>query len=57
MVNVRIIYNNVLHIFCAFRMVAYEFESNTSKAYMHAKKQIPCIVYMLTKELYFSKKK
>ena len=39
------------------RAVAYEFESNASKEFMNKKKQIPCIVSMLTKELYFENKK
>ena len=38
------------------REVAYEFESNASKEFMNRKKQIPCIVSMLTKELYFHQK-
>ena len=38
------------------RKVAYHFESNTTDAKMHGKKQIPCIVSMLTKELYFKPK-
>ncbi|XP_064625664.1 caspase-3-like [Lineus longissimus] len=37
--------------------VAYEFESNAAKEYMNRKKQIPCIVSMLTKDLYFTPKK
>ena len=36
--------------------VAYEFESNASKEFMNKKKQIPCIVSMLTKEMYFHNK-
>ena len=39
------------------RIVAYEMESNASKEYMNKKKQIPCIVSMLTKELYFTDKR
>uniref|UniRef100_A0A2K6JPP2 Caspase-3 n=1 Tax=Rhinopithecus bieti TaxID=61621 RepID=A0A2K6JPP2_RHIBE len=35
------------------RKVATEFESFSLDATFHAKKQIPCIVSMLTKELYF----
>ncbi|XP_074251750.1 caspase-3 isoform X1 [Saimiri boliviensis] len=35
------------------RKVATEFESSSFDATFHAKKQIPCIVSMLTKELYF----
>lgn len=38
------------------RKVAYYFESNTNEPHMHGKKQIPCIVSMLTKELYFKPK-
>jgi hypothetical protein len=38
------------------RRVAYYFESNTNEPSMHGKKQIPCIVSMLTKELYFKPK-
>nr|XP_002738921.1 PREDICTED: caspase-7-like [Saccoglossus kowalevskii] len=38
------------------QMVAYEFESSTTKNFMNQKKQIPCIVSMLTKDLYFTKK-
>ena len=38
------------------RKVAYYFESNTNEPSMHGKKQIPCIVSMLTKELYFRPK-
>lgn len=34
--------------------VAVEFESISSSPGFHAKKQIPCIVSMLTKEMYFS---
>lgn len=37
--------------------VAYNFESNAAKEFMNKKKQIPCIVSMLTKELYFHDKK
>ncbi|KAJ8269676.1 hypothetical protein COCON_G00122830 [Conger conger] len=36
-------------------MVALSFQSTNSKSSLHAKKQIPCIVSMLTKELYFPK--
>ncbi|XP_006834493.1 PREDICTED: caspase-3 [Chrysochloris asiatica] len=36
------------------RKVATEFESCSPDPAFHAKKQIPCIVSMLTKELYFS---
>lgn len=39
------------------RKVAYEFESNASNPAMSKKKQIPSIVSMLTKELYFPPKK
>ncbi|XP_022426662.1 caspase-3 isoform X2 [Delphinapterus leucas] len=35
------------------RKVAIEFESFSNDSTLHAKKQIPCIVSMLTKELYF----
>ena len=35
------------------RKVAIEFESFSTDSTFHAKKQIPCIVSMLTKELYF----
>lgn len=37
--------------------VSYDFESNAAKEYMTRKKQVPCIVSMLTKELYFKPKK
>jgi len=37
-------------------MVAFEFESNASKEFMNRKKQVPSIMTMLTKELYFSPK-
>ncbi len=37
--------------------VAYEFESRTKKAHMNKMKQIPCIMSMLTKDLYFHHKK
>lgn len=33
--------------------VAVEFESVSNSPGFHAKKQIPCIVSMLTKEMYF----
>lgn len=33
--------------------VAVEFESVSNAPGFHAKKQIPCIVSMLTKEMYF----
>ncbi|XP_074129648.1 caspase-3-like isoform X1 [Sminthopsis crassicaudata] len=36
------------------RKVATEFESYSLDATFHAKKQVPCIMSMLTKELYFS---
>lgn len=36
--------------------VAYEFESNAAQAHMTRKKQVPSIVSMLTKELYFTRK-
>lgn len=35
------------------RKVALEFESFSLDPTFHAKKQIPCIVSLLTKELYF----
>lgn len=38
------------------RKVAYEFESSSNIPNFDGKKQIPCIVSMLTKELYFSPK-
>jgi len=38
-------------------MVAYEFQSNASSEHMNEKKQIPCIMSMLTKDLYFRPKK
>lgn len=38
------------------RRVAYHFESNTADPDMSGKRQIPCIVSMLTKELYFRPK-
>ena len=38
-------------------LVAYEFESNASKEFMNKKKQIPCVMSMLTKELYLRPKK
>jgi len=38
------------------RRVAYYYESNTTDSFMHGKKQVPCIVSMLTKELYFRPK-
>ncbi|CAI9722935.1 caspasecaspase-3-like [Octopus vulgaris] len=37
------------------RSVAYEYESNTSHSFMNKMKQVPSIVSMLTKELYFYK--
>ncbi|XP_038611176.1 caspase-3 [Tachyglossus aculeatus] len=44
----------LLHILTRVnRKVATEFESYSPDASFHAKKQIPCIVSMLTKELYF----
>jgi len=36
--------------------VAYEFESNAAQAHMTRKKQIPSVVSMLTKDLYFTPK-
>jgi len=38
------------------RRVAYYYESNANEPHMSGKKQIPCIVSMLTKELYFRPK-
>ncbi|XP_074084996.1 caspase-3-like [Macrotis lagotis] len=38
------------------RKVATEFESYSFDSELHAKKQVPCIMSMLTKELYFSPK-
>jgi hypothetical protein len=38
------------------RRVAFYFESNASEPSMSGKRQVPCIVSMLTKELYFRKK-
>ena len=38
------------------RKVAYHYESNASDPAMSGKRQIPCIVTMLTKELYFKPK-
>lgn len=35
--------------------VARNFESQSNDPRFHEKKQIPCMVSMLTKELYFSK--
>jgi hypothetical protein len=37
------------------RAVAYDFQSNAAQQHMNAKKQMPSIVSMLTKDLYFSK--
>lgn len=40
------------------RRVAFDFESNTpDNAEMHQQKQIPCVTTMLTRKLYFKKKK
>lgn len=39
------------------RRVAYYYESNTNDPKMSGKRQMPCIVSMLTKELYFKPKK
>jgi len=36
--------------------VAYQFESRTSRDDMNCKKQVPSIVSMLTKDLYFTPK-
>ena len=38
------------------RRVAFYYESNTSDPSMSGKRQVPCIVSMLTKELYFKPK-
>jgi len=38
------------------RKVAYNYESCTNDQAANGKKQIPCIVSMLTKELYFKNK-
>ncbi|KAG9467299.1 hypothetical protein GDO78_015204 [Eleutherodactylus coqui] len=38
---------------CVNHMVALEFESCSTQIEFHAKKQIPCVVSMLTKALYF----
>lgn len=38
------------------RKVAYHYESNASDSSMSGKKQIPCIMSMLTKELFFKRK-
>ncbi|RVE76044.1 hypothetical protein OJAV_G00004870 [Oryzias javanicus] len=44
----------LLHIMTRVNhMVAVEFESISTSPGFHAKKQIPCIVSMLTKEMYF----
>lgn len=44
----------LLHIMTRVNhMVAVEFESISTLPGFHAKKQIPCIVSMLTKEMYF----
>uniref|UniRef100_A0A0L8HRK9 Caspase family p20 domain-containing protein n=2 Tax=Octopus bimaculoides TaxID=37653 RepID=A0A0L8HRK9_OCTBM len=37
------------------RKVAYEYESNSNHSFMNKMKQVPCIVSMLTKEVYFYK--
>lgn len=39
------------------RMIAYEFESNTQDRAFSKKKQMPCIMSTLTKDLYFPPKK
>lgn len=45
----------ILHIMTRVNhKVAVEFESVSTSQGFHAKKQIPCIVSMLTKEMYFS---
>ncbi|PIO25030.1 hypothetical protein AB205_0083760 [Aquarana catesbeiana] len=38
---------------CVNHMVALEFESCSTQIDFHAKKQIPCVVSMLTKAFYF----
>ena len=38
------------------RKVAYDFQSNSSKAFMNQKKQVPSVVHMLTKDLIFTPK-
>ena len=38
------------------RMVAYDFESNAAQQHMNRKKQVPSIVSMLTKDVYFTSK-
>eukprot|EP00079_Xenopus_tropicalis_P020932 XP_012812140.1 PREDICTED: caspase-3 isoform X2 [Xenopus tropicalis] len=40
---------------CVNHMVALEFESCSTQQAFHAKKQIPCVVSMLTKAFYFLK--
>ncbi|XP_077999294.1 caspase-3-like [Glandiceps talaboti] len=48
---------DMLHMMTrASKLVAYNFESNTSSDFMNMKKQIPCTVSMLTKDLYFPSK-
>lgn len=39
------------------RKVAYDFQSMSANPKLNAKKQIPCVMSMLTKELYFRKKR
>jgi hypothetical protein len=44
----------IMHLLTAVnRRVAYYYESNTNDPHMNGKRQVPCIVSMLTKELYF----
>ncbi|XP_078660614.1 caspase-7-like isoform X2 [Branchiostoma floridae x Branchiostoma belcheri] len=38
------------------KLVAYDFHSNSDNPYMNRKKQIPCIMSMLTKDLFFTPK-
>nr|AAN45849.1 amphiCASP-3/7 [Branchiostoma floridae] len=38
------------------KLVAYDFHSNSDNPYMNRKKQIPCIMSMLTKDLFLSPK-
>jgi len=47
----------LLHVLTAVnRKVAYHYESNADQASMSGKRQIPCVLSMLTKELYFKPK-
>ncbi|KAM9329337.1 caspase-3 [Gastrophryne carolinensis] len=49
-------YELVQILTCVNHMVALEFESCSTQIDFHAKKQIPCVVSMLTKALYFPHK-